>query len=172
MKSNYTKWKFAILWKKKYILKMKDYLSFSKFITPRAKRGGSLFEGSSVGEEGSRSDPKFAWGARLRSLVFSTSFAPNVEIFGWNLAQRVFVQFRTERFFPFWNWPPGGRAICVGRWKIWRFGHFGGFSGYLGLTKVVKAPTKHVQVSFGVLELMPETFAHRRCMWSAFRCVS
>ena len=48
----------------------------------RAKRGGSLFEGSSVGEEGSRSDPKFALGARLRSLVFSTSFAPNVEIFG------------------------------------------------------------------------------------------
>ena len=52
------------------------------FFNHRAKRGGSLFEGSSVGEEGSRSDPKFAWGARLRSLVFTTTFAPNVEIFG------------------------------------------------------------------------------------------
>ena len=50
-------------------------------------------------------------------------------------------------------------------WPFW------GILGYFGLTKLVKAPTKHVQVSLGVLELMPETFAHRRCMRSAFRCV-
>ena len=43
------------------------------------------------------------------------------------------------------------------------------FLGYLGLTKVLKAPTKHVQVSLGVLGLMPETFAHRRCMRAALR---
>ena len=48
---------------------------------------------------------------------------------------------------------------------------FGGFQGYLGPIKVDKVPTKHVQVSLGVLGPMLETFAHRRCMRSAFRCV-
>ena len=31
-----------------------------------------------------------------------------------------------------------------------------------------KAPTKHVQVSLGVLELIPETLAHRRSKRSVF----
>ena len=55
--------------------------------------------------------------------------------------------------------------------KNMAFWPFWGILGYFGLTKLVKALTKHVQVSLGVLELMPETFAHRRCMRAAFRRV-
>ena len=48
-----------------------------RFFNHRAKRGGSLFEGSSGKEEGSRSDP-LCWGVRLRSPVFTEQVPLNL----------------------------------------------------------------------------------------------
>ena len=53
--------------------KSQTVLVAKKFVNHRAKRGGSLFQGGSGKEEGSRSDPKIAVGY------------PSVRWFSWHV---------------------------------------------------------------------------------------
>ena len=118
-----------------------------EFFNHRAKRGGSLFQGGSGGEERSRSDPPrgakppslvakrppVCWGVALRSSVFDIEVAPNVDGFGWNLVGMVFGPSPTAGVVKFCDPPPGGWAIWRQRWEICVFSIIKGFIRYQGV---------------------------------------
>ena len=141
-----------------------------QLINHRAKRGGSLFQGGSGGEEGREATPSpcggeersppirgrsplsckgrsplplSCWGVRLRSSVFRVTFALNVNGFGRNLAGRDFGSSRIEWLRCFLNRPPGGRAIKHERRKNGRFGSFWGILRLLRPSTCVPALQEH-----------------------------